>query len=51
MDHAIFSLAQNAILAEPHSAIVFIHYMQNKPLPVTAELRRAIEQLEGRSFA
>ncbi len=48
MDHAVFSMAQNAVVAESQSTVVFIEYANNKPLPVTAELRRAMEQLEGR---
>jgi acyl-CoA thioester hydrolase len=51
MDHAVFSLAQNAVVAESQSTLVFIEYVHNKSLPVTAELRRAMEQLEGRPLS
>ncbi len=48
MDHVIVSAAQNAVVAESHSTLVFIEYKHGKPLPLPQHLRQAMEQLEGR---
>jgi acyl-CoA thioester hydrolase len=48
MDHLIVSAAQNAVVAESHSTLVFIEYKHGKPLPLPPNLRQAMETLEGR---
>ena len=48
MEHAVVSVSQNAVVAESHSTLVFIEYEMGKSLPLPAEIRRAMEQLEGR---
>jgi acyl-CoA thioester hydrolase len=50
MDHALFSIAQQAIVADGTSTIVTFDYRQQKPIPVPAELRKKIEQIEQRAF-
>ena len=50
MEHRVFSLAQQAIVAEAESTMVVFDYTAGKPHPVPDELRRAIEALEGRTF-
>jgi len=48
MEHSVVSVSQNAVVAESHSTLVFIEYEMGKSLPLPAEIRRAMEQLEGR---
>jgi acyl-CoA thioester hydrolase len=48
MEHLVVSVSRNAVVAESHSALVFIEYEKGKSLPLPAEIRRAMEQLEGR---
>lgn len=48
MEHAICSLEQNALVAESTSVIVVFNYQTQRPTPVPAEVREAIERLEGR---
>jgi acyl-CoA thioester hydrolase len=50
MLHRIESLEQRAIVAEAESTMVVFDYTTGKPHPVPDEMRRAIEQLEGRPF-
>lgn len=50
MDHAVFSERWNAIAAEGSSTIVMFDYTTNKPRRMPAELRAAVESLEGRSL-
>lgn len=49
--HAVFSSAQQGIVAQGHSTVVVYDYQQGKPLPVPNELRSAITQLEGKVAA
>jgi len=51
MEHAVVSDAQAALAAEGTSVLVVLDYQQNRPHPVPDEIRRAIEQLEGKPFA
>ncbi len=51
MEHAIVSVAQNALVAEAHSTLVFIEYARSKSLPVPPHLRQAMERLEGKALA
>lgn len=48
MEHAIVSSVQNAIVAQSTSVIVVFNYQTQRPVPIPAEVRAAIERLEGR---
>jgi acyl-CoA thioester hydrolase len=50
MDHQIYSQAQQALVAEGESTLVVFDYQQQKSRPIPAEIRRAIEQCEGKEF-
>jgi acyl-CoA thioester hydrolase len=50
MEHLIVSVAQNAVVAESDSTLVFIEYERGKSLPLPPHLRQAMEQLEGRAL-
>jgi len=47
MEHVLVSLAQNAIVAESSSVIVVFNYLTQRPTPIPAEVRAAINWLEG----
>jgi acyl-CoA thioester hydrolase len=49
--HAVWSSAQQAIVAQGHSTVVVYDYQHGKPLPVPNDLRTAITQLEGKVAA
>jgi acyl-CoA thioester hydrolase len=51
MEHTIVSETQNVLVAESNSTIVVLDYRDKKPVPVPAEMRKAIAELEGRSEA
>lgn len=46
MEHAIVSTRQNAVVAESTSVIVVFNYETQRPTPIPADVRRAIELLE-----
>ena len=48
MEHSVVSVSRNAVVAEAHSTLVFIEYEKGTSLPLPAEIRQAMEQLEGR---
>lgn len=48
MAHAVVSLAQNRVVADSDTVLVFVEYQRNRSLPVPGSLREAMEQLEGR---
>jgi len=50
MEHKIFSRSQLTLAAEGTSTLVVFDYKTNKPHPVPDAVRRAIEELEGRSL-
>jgi acyl-CoA thioester hydrolase len=50
MEHRIVSEAEGAVGAEGDSTIVVLNYPLNKPQPMPDRVRRAIEELEGRTF-
>ncbi|HWQ52261.1 MAG TPA: thioesterase family protein [Bryobacteraceae bacterium] len=50
MEHLVVSEAMNAVAAAMDSVLVVVDYTRNKPVPVPAAVRGAIEQLEGRAF-
>lgn len=51
MHHALYSPAENAIGAEGTSILVYFDYEAQRPIPVTPALRKALEQLEGKSLS
>jgi acyl-CoA thioester hydrolase len=51
IDHAVWSHAQQAIVADGHSTIVVFDYSVHKPHVVPDEMRRAIEKLQNSKFA
>ncbi len=51
MDHALVSLAQDAVVAESSSTLVFVEYASGKTHPVPPPVREAMEKIEGRSFS
>jgi acyl-CoA thioester hydrolase len=48
MEHALVSESQRALAAESRSTIVVFDYENNTPVPVPDEVRRKINELEGR---
>lgn len=51
MEHVLVSEAVGGVAAEARSAVVMFDYNAGRSYPVPDEIRRAIEELEGRSFA
>jgi acyl-CoA thioester hydrolase len=51
MTHKVVSLAQNSVVAESDTVLVFVEYKHYRSLPVPDGLRQAMEQLEGRPLA
>ncbi len=47
MVHALFSRRQQALIADGQSTIVVFDYETQRPMPVPAEIRAAIEKIEG----
>jgi acyl-CoA thioester hydrolase len=50
LEHAILSENQKAVAAEGTSTIVVFDYRTNQSFAVSADLRRSIEEIEGRRF-
>jgi acyl-CoA thioester hydrolase len=50
MTHAIWSRQQKALVADGESTIVMFDYQAQRPVPVPAAIRDAIEALERRKF-
>jgi acyl-CoA thioester hydrolase len=48
MRHLVYSQAQQAIAAEGESTVVMFDYTAQRPIAVPDDIRRQIEQLEGR---
>ena len=48
MVHEVVSLAQNRVVADSDTVVVFVEYQRNRPLRVLTSLREAIDKLEGR---
>ena len=46
MEHSLVSVQQNAIVAESTSVIVVFNYETQRPAPIPADVRAAIETLE-----
>ena len=51
MEHVVYSETQQEIAADGSSVIVVFNYETNRPTRISDEVRAAIEQLEGKSFA
>jgi acyl-CoA thioester hydrolase len=51
MEHRLLSEAAGKLAAEGDSTIVVYDYRAQKSTPIPDELRRAIEKIEGRTFA
>jgi acyl-CoA thioester hydrolase len=47
MEHCIFSRGQQAVAARIRSILVTFDYAANRPVPVPASIRSAIESLEA----
>lgn len=50
MEHQIISREQGALVAEGRATLVVFDYKANESRPVPDSIRRAIEELEGRTF-
>jgi acyl-CoA thioester hydrolase len=50
MEHRIVSESLRAVAAEGDSTLVAFDYLNQKSVPISAELRARIEQLEGKKF-
>jgi len=50
MEHRIVSVEEKVVAAEVDSTLVWYDYRRLKPVPVPAEARRVIGELEGKSF-
>ena len=50
MEHAIYSEAQQALVADSTSTIVTFDYAANKSISVPESIRTAIEKIEGRTL-
>lgn len=50
MDHRIYSETQQSIVAEGDSTLVVFDYKVQKSRPIPPEVRREIEQCEGKEF-
>jgi acyl-CoA thioester hydrolase len=51
MHHSIYSTTDKRIGAQGTSILVYFDYKTQRPIPVTAELRAALEKLEGKSLS
>lgn len=51
MEHSIFSEQLGEIAASGSSTVVMFDYVANKPRRISAELREALEKIEGRSLS
>jgi acyl-CoA thioesterase FadM len=50
MEHCLLSRASGKLAAEAVSAMVTVDYSTGKPIRVPEDVRRAIVDLEGRTF-
>jgi acyl-CoA thioester hydrolase len=50
MAHLLYSQSQAAIIAIGDSTIVCFDYANQRPIPIPADIRAKIEQMEGRRF-
>lgn len=51
LDHRIVSHVQKALVTVGHGTVVTFNYWTGKKVPIPEELRRRIEELEGKRFA
>jgi len=50
LDHRIVSHAQEELVTVGHGTVVTFHHGAGKKVPIPEELRRRIEELEGKRF-
>jgi acyl-CoA thioester hydrolase len=50
LEHRIVSHRQEALVTEGQGTVVTFHYTSGKKIPIPDELRRRIEELEGKKF-
>jgi acyl-CoA thioester hydrolase len=50
MEHAVYSQAQNALIAKSDSVIVIFHYGEQKSCAIPADVRAQIERFEGKAL-
>lgn len=50
MEHAVFSQAQNALIAKSDSVIVIFHYGEQKSCAIPDDVRAHIERFEGKAL-
>jgi acyl-CoA thioester hydrolase len=50
MEHAVYSQAQDAIVAKSDSVIVVFHYGEQTSCPIPADVRAQIERFENKSL-
>jgi acyl-CoA thioester hydrolase len=50
MEHLLVSQNQGRVVARVDSTLVLLDYSRNKPVPVPAEIRKIVAELEGRPF-
>jgi acyl-CoA thioesterase FadM len=50
MEHLVVSRKLDRVVARVDSTLVLLDYSLNKPVPVPAEIRRIIADIEGRPF-
>jgi acyl-CoA thioester hydrolase len=50
MEHRIVSRTLDRVAADLDSTLVLLDYASNQPVPVTAEIRALISELEGKPF-
>jgi len=51
MEHRLVGVSLNQVAAEAASTLVVFDYQLGKPVPVSAVVRSAVGDIEGRSFA
>ena len=50
IEHKLWSERLGAVATDGNSTVVIFDYQKQRPAPISAEIRAAIESLEGRSF-
>ena len=50
MEHLVVSQNQGRVVARVDSTLVLLDYSRNKPVPVPAEIRKIVADIEGRPF-
>jgi acyl-CoA thioester hydrolase len=50
MEHRVISRGLGVLAAEVNSTLVVLDYSKNKPVPMPVDVRKAIEEIEGKVF-